>query len=191
MIAALAFLHGIAQENDTVDQLLEPLRRRAEQNEPVDVRAQWDWYYLQTFLQEHGEVHLIARRLSEHAGLEGKVVYLAALPSRSSGATRVVQPGQAQTDTTPPLPDDQIEHMMQCYREIKTLKPDWVPYMGGLPTVITELERAKRDEEATQLYEDAVAAVVKGTHHAESTMLEAMLGSDQRFQDLLHRMKLS
>jgi len=156
-LAALAILHLHAQELETSDSFTENLRDAAEADDAGE-RARWDWCYLQAFLQDRQEMYLAARQLSELPRLDAKYIYLTMLPQRVERQQTTAASGGEPKDTTPPLPPDEIEHMIACYQQVRLQKPEWLRYGGGLQFVLGELERAKQQERADKLYQEAVAS---------------------------------
>ena len=108
----------------------------------------------------------------QHPGLRGRPRAQPGRPHRPPGELGVPEraglaPARArpalclaarheQTDTTPPLPAQEIDHVLASHRALRQQRPELVGTQV-LRNVATELKRAKRNEEGDRLYREAVA----------------------------------
>src|SRR5207245_2647507 len=101
-----------------------------------------------------------ALTLSKGGDPAGLLAYLNAVRGRPGPAgQRGGRPAGADAkDNTPPLPADQLAHLLGCYRKLKQLKPEWVTSAYVTPVVMTELKRAKREDEEKTLYREMQSA---------------------------------
>ena len=73
-------------------------------------------------------MYLAARQLSELPRLDAKFIYLTMLPQRVERQQTTAASGGEPKDTTPPLPPDEIEHMIACsYNNLDPENPTIVP----------------------------------------------------------------
>src|SRR5262249_43100066 len=97
-----------------------------------------------------------ARALSRTADVAGQWLYLNSLHDRTAGrGPRVVRrtpPGGV--DNLPPLPPDDLEHVLACYQAVRRQHPDWLT-QTLLANVSMELRRAHRDGDAVGLVREA------------------------------------
>jgi tetratricopeptide (TPR) repeat protein len=159
-MAALGWVVNLArkQGSDAEAKVLDGLRA-AKDKVPRDLRALWDWYYICAMRQEYGQAYEAARDLSRAAPSDPTAlwVYLTSLGQRQygPGPRYYVQPGTELSDGTPPLPPDEIDHALACYRAIQQRRPDLV--QGQVVNNLSlELKRAKRGDDGDHLYRDAV-----------------------------------
>lgn len=160
-MAAEAWRLSLAQKKSTADEYL-ALRREQWLKKKDDSRAAWDWYYLQTVRQDTAEMYEAVKVLSQSrdANNEAKSVYLQLLAARGQQRGTYVDPDEAAKRELPPLPDDELNHMLACYNATRASSDQGMMYYYGraaLHTVMLELRRAKRDEQAKKLYDDALA----------------------------------
>lgn len=162
-MAAEAWLLSIATKKGTGDDYLAK-RREAWQSKKEDSRAAWDWYYLQIVRQEGKELYEATKALSLARGAnnEAKTLYLQGLAARGSQQANVyVDPEEAAKQSLEPLPNDEVEHMLACYDAVRGGDDQLMIYYSGraaMQTVMTELRRAKREDQAKKIYDDALAA---------------------------------
>ncbi|MBN9121659.1 MAG: tetratricopeptide repeat protein, partial [Planctomycetes bacterium] len=156
-MAVLAFLYEHARAKNASDAFAKGLRE-AKEKAGADPRPVWDWLYFQTVRNDYKDRVATAFALSKGADPAGLLAYLNAVTSRTYGQPgRYRRPGSAEPkDTTPPLPPDQLEQALACYRKLKQVKPDWVT-SDVTQTVMTELKRAKKEDEEAAIYKALVA----------------------------------
>src|SRR5262249_58257621 len=121
--------HG--QKEKKQDQLLKELRPKTAAAPTAGAeRALWDWYYLQLARQDSKETYEAAKVLGKLNDPAGQWVYLTWLGNRTlASGPRVVRRARAnmgmnEVDNTPPLPDDELKHVLACYQNLRRLKPD-------------------------------------------------------------------
>ncbi|HEV3167805.1 MAG TPA: tetratricopeptide repeat protein, partial [Isosphaeraceae bacterium] len=177
-IASLAWLINLAQKNDTQDEVVKRVRESCART-PTDARPFWDLYYLQIVRQEYAETFEAAKALSLVAAtdLPAQWAYLSTLPSRATSGPNAAanNPNSTDTDTTPPLAADELDHVLTTFRDLKRRKPEWVT-SPTLSSVATELKRAKRTDLEDQFYRDAIDAASDADSAANVMRLAAERG---------------
>jgi tetratricopeptide (TPR) repeat protein len=155
-LACLAWQLGFAIKDSKQDEVIK-VYRDAKDKPNADQRVLWDWYYLQLARQDHKEIFEVARRLASGQDPSGQLAFLSSLGERTVGASpRYSRGNNPDRDTTPALPPEQIELMLNCFRKLRQQKPDWLG-MFLVQNVVKELKRAKRPEE-DQIYRDTLSA---------------------------------
>ncbi len=157
-MASLAWLVALARKQGKEEAFLAE-QKAAREKAPQDVRKLWDWFYLELIEQEGREIYEAARALSRAARSDpsAQFVYLNSLSQRaSSPGQRYYANNDDTIDKTPPLPKDELEHVLACYNSLVAQKPDWAE-AGSLSVVSLELKRAKDDQRRDALYREAVA----------------------------------
>jgi tetratricopeptide (TPR) repeat protein len=156
-MAALGWLYGLARQKDQHDALVKKLKEA--KDKPGDARAAWDWVYLQSVRNDSKGVHETVLALSKAGDPAGTLSFLQGLPGRVVEGQRRYsrRPGEENVDKTPPLPADQLAHVLACYRKLKQTHPDWVT-PDVTQAVMTELKRAKREDEEKALYKEMIDA---------------------------------
>jgi tetratricopeptide (TPR) repeat protein len=157
-IAALGWLESLSQKDKTNAAFVKE-RREAANRAGNDLRALWDWYYLELVRQENQDAYLAARELSRRApsDLSAQFAYLNSLRLRAqrSGQVGVARVGSGVIDTTPPLDPDELDHVLACYENLRKRRPEWVQ-VAVLTGIIGELKRAKRENDEARLLREAV-----------------------------------
>jgi tetratricopeptide (TPR) repeat protein len=156
-LAALGWLYLLADARGEKDQFLDSIRPAADKAD-VDSRALWDWYALQLLRQDQKESHAASRRLSQSGDTVGQWLYLESLASRPAAGN---VSNDSNDDEAPPLPPDELEHVVSCYRSIAEQHLDWLLAGSGsgaavVKNVMTELKRAGRTDEEEKIYQDFV-----------------------------------
>jgi predicted Zn-dependent protease len=126
----------------------------------ADPRPAWDLLYFH-FLRNAGGKDLlpVAFELSRGPDPAGLLAYLLAVSSRTNGTqVNSRRSADGSKDTTPPLPPDQLEHLLACQKKLKQVRPDWADSESLGWVVLTELKRAKRVDEEKVAYREALAA---------------------------------
>lgn len=150
-MASLGWLYEAERARNTGDAFVKSLK--SAQNKPgSDLRALWDWYYFQTLRQETKDSLATALALSKGNDPAGLLAYLNRLGPMRSGPSRMVRRGPQSEDITPPLPADQLDHAIACFRKLRQLKPEWAD--AAVTAITTELKRAKRDSDETAIFRD-------------------------------------
>jgi tetratricopeptide (TPR) repeat protein len=165
-LAALGWMYEAARARGGAEEFVTSLRQ-AKDRAGADPRALWDWYYFQTLRGENKDLAATARTLSRGNDPEGLLAYLTVLPSRD-GQFRYRRLGAEVKDKTPPLPSDQLDHVLACYRRLKAVNPEWVS-ATITQTVMTEVKRSKREDQEKALYQDLLTR-----SHTPSQVHEAM-----------------
>jgi tetratricopeptide (TPR) repeat protein len=159
-IAALAWQHVIADRKGQGDAFIKQMREAAERA-TQDPRPRWNWMYLQLVRDQPRGTYEAARELARSAATDPAAQWccLNWLGRRNEVPGRFnYRPTEVGVvDTTPPLPDADIDLILAAYRVVRQQKPEWVqPAM--LTTVDTELKRARRTRDRDQFYRDASQA---------------------------------
>jgi tetratricopeptide (TPR) repeat protein len=155
-LACLAYLVEVAKSKGTSDALVKRFRD-AKDKAGADPRPVWDWLYFQTLRNDYKDRVATAFALSKGADPAGLLAYLNTVTSRTYGQSgRRYRQGSEVKDNTPPLPPDQLAQVMACYQKLKQVKPDWVT-ADVTQTVMTELKRAKKEDEETAIYKGLLA----------------------------------
>ncbi len=157
-MAAIAFLFEGAKAQNGGDAFVKRLRD-ARDKAGGDPRPAWDWLYLQTVRNDYKDRLTTALALAQGSDPAGLLAYLNAVGSRTYGQPYRGRrgPGAEVKDTTPPLPADQLAQVLACFQKLKQIKPEWVT-SEVTQTVMTELKRAKREDEETAIYKSLVAS---------------------------------
>lgn len=90
----------------------------------------------------------LARRLARLDDPSGKLVFLALL--RESG--RAPRPRGAAASAQEPLPQEDLDLALECYRALRASQPDWLDSFGLTQQLALELKAAQREADAEQLY---------------------------------------
>jgi tetratricopeptide (TPR) repeat protein len=188
-MAALGWLLNLAQKKNKLDERVAEFRQ-ARDKTPNDLRKLWDAYYLSLVRQEPAETHEAALALSRAVGADPTALwaYLHSLPTRANVAgQQVYQDEEGEVvDKTPPLPNDELEHVLACYKALRARRPDWADaaIIGG---VSNELKRARRTEESDRFYQDAIASLGEGEQAGVALALAAERGDVATFLKFLDR----
>ena len=164
-MAALGWLVSLAQKQGQakVDEIVAGVRQAAEKT-PADPRALWDWFYLGVLRYDNPGVLAAGRALSRAAPTDPLALwaYLYALGGRHMGTGQqyYVSQGQEPKDATPPLEKDELEHVLSCYRSLRTRRPE-MAQAQILQNVATELKRARRVEDVERFYREAIAGATQ------------------------------
>jgi tetratricopeptide (TPR) repeat protein len=185
-MAAMAWLLYTAQKEGRGDEFLAERRRLAEAAGD-DHKPMWDWYYLQLVRQDNRQIFEAAERLSKTGDPEGQWAYLSALSNRHLSPSSRSQSDAVQV---PALPDDEVDHVLACYQSLKKQRPDLVQdyYLSMLLTNVTaELKRARRNEQADQIYREGLAAADDFSSVIAVMSLAAERGDVATLLELLER----
>jgi tetratricopeptide (TPR) repeat protein len=156
-MAAVGWLFSLATRAGTQDAFLAEMRSAAEKS-PTDPRPQWNLYYLQLLRIEFADIFEASKGLAKAAPTDppAQFAFLNSLPIRAQSGQNVIinaTPGAA--DTTPPLPDSELDLVLTSFRALKAQKPDWA-HAAILTAVTDELKRSKRAEALDQFYKSAI-----------------------------------
>ena len=187
-MAAVGWLYSLATKAGTQDALLAELRQGAEKA-TTDPRPHWNLYYLQLLRLEFADLFEAAKGLAKAAPTDpsAQFAFLNALPIRAHTAmSPVLNSSTGATDTTPPLPDADLDRVMLAYRNLRGQKPDWV-HAAILSSVAEELKRAKRTEQLDQFYRSAQEALVDADSAASVLRLAAERGDVENVIKLFDR----
>ena len=154
-MAALGWLNEFARSKDGGSEAFTKELQTAKDKPEADHRALWDWYYFQTVRNETKDVAAAALALSKTGDPAGMVAYLSNLGDGRVNPSRGVRANAGGKDTTPPLPADQLTHALDCYRKLQKAKPTWATQFVTR-SVITELKRAKREDDEKAIYKELV-----------------------------------
>ncbi len=164
-MAALGWLVSLAQKQGkaNADAVAAEVRQAAEKT-PADPRALWDWFYLGALQYDNPAVLAAGRALSRATPADPLALwaYLYAIGSRQlgTGQRSYVSQGQEANDTTPALAGDELEHLLTCYRSLRTRRPE-LAQAQVLQTVAAELKRAGRVDDAEAFYREAVGGATQ------------------------------
>jgi tetratricopeptide (TPR) repeat protein len=176
-MAALGWLDSLSQKDKTNATFLKAQRETASRD-TQDVRALWDWYYLELVRQENREAYLAARELTRRvpSDPDAQYAYLYALRLRTqqSGQALPVRVGSGVIDTTPPLDSDEIDHVLACYESLHKRRPEWLQ-LAMVSNITGELKRAGREKDEVRMLREAVE-----TANDPMTIYSAMLASAQK-----------
>jgi tetratricopeptide (TPR) repeat protein len=164
-IAALGWMYEAAHARDGGEPFAKALRE-AKDKAGSDPRPVWDWYYFQALRGENKDMLATAMALSKGDDSAGQLALLNSLSSRVN-PNRFRRMGADVKDKTPPLPADQLEHVLACYRRLKTVNPDWVS-ATIMQAVMTEVKRAKREDQEKAMYKELLAAAHTPNHVREA-----------------------
>ena len=193
-ISALAWRLGLAQRENKQDDFLKG-RREARDKAPVDIRAAWDWYYLQLVRQDYVEIFgaakVVAKLLPSDEAAQW--AFLTSVANRTIGPNQQKvfrQVGSTAPDATPALHAEDVDLVLACYRGFQKRRPDLAPV--NLPEVLAELKRADRATDAGQVYREAMASTVPGSPYDYSLINAATERGDVEgllsYLDKLERM---
>ncbi|HUR55406.1 MAG TPA: tetratricopeptide repeat protein, partial [Gemmataceae bacterium] len=151
-MACLGFLYEQARAKGESDAYAKKLRE-AKDKAGADPRPVWDWLYFQTLRNEYKDRLNTAFALSQGPDPAGLLAYVNAVSSRTYNQPSRSRRGggDPSKDTTPPLPADQLAHVMTCFNKLKSQKPEWVT-SDVTQTVMTELKRAKKEDDEAAIY---------------------------------------
>ncbi|HSQ54318.1 MAG TPA: tetratricopeptide repeat protein, partial [Gemmata sp.] len=155
-MAANGFLYEHARARGNSEAFVKQLRG-ARDKAGADSRPLWDWFYFQQLRNEQKGLLATALELSKGSDPAGQLAYLNSLSSRpAASGSRTRRVNDPAKDTTPPLPADQLAHALSCYEKLSRTKPQWVD-SDVTQTVMTELKRAKKEQDETTIYKSMIA----------------------------------
>ena len=162
-MAALAWLHRLAQADGKSQELADELRKAAEA-EDATPRAMWDWVYLESVRGgNQQELLATARRLAQSGELAGQYLYLSQLVNRNSQVIQAMRRGGDPKDTLSPLSGDEIELAAECFKSVErafsagsSQNMNYMRVYFG-QVIIAEFKRADRPDQAAELYERTLA----------------------------------
>lgn len=158
-LAAIGWMTRLAQEAGQGEAFVTARRERAEST-AATTRELWDFVYLQYVRSETSELQPFTRRLAEKGGQAEKVLYLTSLAARG-GAEDGEQEGP-KDDKTPPLSPDELQFALKTWRSVRGgVSTDAENDLYGSAnwttgTILRELTRAGRKDEADQLYVETI-----------------------------------
>ncbi len=157
-IGALGWLYRLAQSDGETEKLVDEFRTAAEP-EDASTRAIWDWVYLEAVRGANQDTLLpAARRLAKAGDLAGHYLHLRQLANRNSQALQAARRGGDVKDSLPPLAPEELELAEQSFEAVErgfsaadSANMNFIRiYLGQ--SMIAELKRAGRDDDAQQLY---------------------------------------
>jgi tetratricopeptide (TPR) repeat protein len=191
-MAALGWLVNLAQKQGPAqaDELLARVRKAVEKT-PADPRAIWDWFYLCALRHDNAGVFEAGRHLARAAPTDPLALwaYLYSLGGRRTGMGQqyyVYQGEEQPKDRTPPLEKDELEHVLSCYRSLRTRRPE-LAEAQILQHVSAELARAKRVEEEERFYRETIAGSTQFAQIAGAFGLAARRGDVDGLLELFDR----
>jgi len=204
-MAALGWLYRFAQKDGASEAMLSQYRDPAEKAD-AKVRALWDWAYLESVRgsNQHQELLPIARRLALADDIAGHYLHLQQLQTRNNQAMAALRGGRQTKDTTEPLKAEDLDLAVKSLDAVERftsgLDLSNMFYMRTYLTqsVLSELRRAGRTEQAQEIYARSLARAKTAIEHAMFMQLaiaqndrQALLESFDRFakQDLLDQGK--
>lgn len=157
-MAALGWLFEFARDvSDGQEKFIAEMRKeRSAAN--ASVRALWDWHYLQALRYDNKDTFETAKALAKASNdPSAQYVFVTSVGMRAEAmrAQRYSRSGTPE-DRTPPLPDDQLKYLLDTFKKLKQIKPEWVtPEVSG--SVLLELKRAKKVDEEKAMYAEILA----------------------------------
>jgi hypothetical protein len=103
-------------------------------------------------------IYEAALRLSRTGDTDAQSLYLISLAGRFADPTTGAARSGTDAESLPPLADDELEHMLACYRSLRKRNPAQALVYGGLTNVLLELKRAGRKDAEEELFREAVAS---------------------------------
>ncbi|HEY2412465.1 MAG TPA: DUF1583 domain-containing protein [Pirellulaceae bacterium] len=161
-LAALGWIVHLEQDSAQADAFVQARREQAEKP-AATTRELWDFVYLQHVRADEQELRPFTRRLAESGGRPEKILYLSSLAGRvNAEEAEDSDEGLAAKDKTPPLPAEELEFALKIWQAVRGSAPqggesesnggaDWT-----IGTILHELTRAGRKDEADQLYAETI-----------------------------------
>ncbi len=184
-MAALAWLLNLSEKAGTKDQLVQEFREPLNKPAPR-ARELWDWLYLQQIRNETSDVRDVAKRLSQTGDPIGQWLYLTYLPVRGMAggppAGNILAgaglPEQAGTQAVQPLPTEELDHILACYRGLWKNRSELAAEQGSafIGNVIHELELAGRNDEAAAIFNSIIDAAARPQARRLALQLAAARG---------------
>jgi len=191
-MAALGWLVTLAQRQGPAraDELVARFRKAAEKT-PADPRAIWDWFYLCAMRYDNAGVFEVGKLLSRATPTDPLALwaYLYSLGARRTGMGQqyyVYQGENPAIDRTPPLDMDELEHVLSCYRALRTRRPE-LAEAQILQHVSAELKLAKRVDEEERFYRETIAGSTQLAQIAGTFGLAARRGDVEGLIQLFDR----
>ena len=151
-MASLCWILSLSERTSKAasDEILAGFRNAAEKS-PADPRAIWDWFYLCLLRYDNAGALSAGKLLSRAAPSDPLALwaYLYAVGGRDTAMGRraltVVNRGMPAKDSTPPLPPEELDHVIKCFNSLRARRPE-LAQAQLLQIVFNELKRAKRTE---------------------------------------------
>jgi tetratricopeptide (TPR) repeat protein len=157
-MAALGWLYELSRDQaDGQDKFVSAMKK-AKDKPNAAARDLWDWHYLQSVRYDNKDTFDRATKLAKASDdPAARFVFLTSVGMRVEGQPyrRYNRGGQPAEDKTPPLPDDQLKYLMETYKKLKQIKPEWVT-SDVTGAVVLELKRAKKTDEEKALYQELI-----------------------------------
>lgn len=143
-IASIAWLLALARQEGAEPSLA--ARFAIDDAQPRDARALWDAFAYHLVRNEPDRASETARQLARAGDPQGRLVYLESLRWRR---------GPAGAASVAPLGDDELDHVVACYRD--AVQSGSGPVGPAIvENLLVELERAGRRDEADAVYAEAI-----------------------------------
>ena len=162
-MAALGWLLSLAQRQGPAkaDDFIAKVREDAART-PANLHAAWEWIYLCQLRFDNAGLFAAARALSRAAATDSQAlwIYLHAaggrqLPLGEENWTTQAKSNRDEYNITPPLEEDELEHLLACYRSLRARRPE-LARAQILIHVADELARAKRGADLDRFYRDTI-----------------------------------
>ncbi len=158
-------------------------------------RTLWDWFYFCSLRNDNPGVYAAGKLLARAQASDPLALYafLQALGGRHRPAGQrmtasVVSIAQSQAkDDTPPLAQDELDHVLQCFRGLRARRPE-LAQTQILQHVDVELKRAKRVDDREQFYREVTAGATQLGQIAGAMNLAAPRGDADALMLLADRL---
>lgn len=138
--------------------------REKSRKTPSNLRDAWDWFYLCSVRNDNAAAYEAAEKLSRAAPTDPLALWalLHTVGARTAalGQRYYVISSNDANDHEPPLPQDQLDHLLAAFQALKTRRPELVQ-AEVLANLTTELKRAKRVQEGDAIYKAAIASALQ------------------------------
>ena len=131
-MAALGWIMSLAEKRTPgkSDEFVAEIRKSAEKS-PPDVHALWTWFYVCYLQDDNAGAFEAAKALSCAAPTDTTALwaYFSAAVIRGLPSGQNYRPilfSQNQLNETPALNNDQLAHLLACYRTLRTRRPELV-----------------------------------------------------------------
>ncbi|HEV7280783.1 MAG TPA: DUF1583 domain-containing protein [Pirellulaceae bacterium] len=152
-IAAIGHLYLAASEEGKEKEFLAERQARAEE-EGGSVADAVDWYRLRSMLGDEAATREASKKLARRGVLAGHFHYLARLGNGRPG----VQSNGTAPENLEPLPAEDLELAVESYEALDAADGDATPSHQISVQLISELDRADRQDQAEKIYRREVEA---------------------------------
>ena len=193
-MAALGWVLSLAQQQDEAKgEGTVATFKKAVDRTPTDVHALWDLFYLCQMRFDNAALYETARKLSQAAPTDPVALwaYLYAmggrnLPMGQEFSFNQLRQTTSQEESAPPLTNDELAHVMDCYHSLRARRPE-LAQTQVLLNVSGELKRANRLDEEERFYREAVAGSTRLGQIAGAFVLAAQRGDPGSLIQLFER----